>query len=88
MADTRSLDEKLVEFDGYAEQAVDELVRWLKAEGNDLIVQARGRLVRGHYAFGDAYMFELDQQRLLGEASEELADAINYIARRLVLLDG
>ena len=88
MPDTRPLSAKLVEFDHHAAPALNDLLDFMQSEGQALIIQARGRLVRGHYAFGDRYMFELSEQQLLGEVSEEIADAINYFARRRALGGG
>lgn len=82
-----SLDAKLAAHEEWAPTAVRFLIDWLRDDGSDLIAVARGRHVTGHYRYADANYLEYDADRLLAEAAEELADAINYIARRLALLD-
>jgi hypothetical protein len=77
------LDTKLEEFDRWAEDAVDFLLDLIEQERKHLIIQARGRLVEGHYRYADKYMFEKSPQELLGEISQEAADAINYGTCRL-----
>jgi hypothetical protein len=76
------LDVKLASFDEYADEAVAELIMWLGQHGDDLIALARGRRVWGHYMYENRNFLEYDEPRLLAEAAEELADAINYIALR------
>lgn len=83
-----SLDAKLASFDARADEAVDFLVDWLLKHPGDLIALARGRRVWGHYQYGNKNFLEYDVPTLLTEASEELADAINYIALRLERLSG
>ena len=78
-----TLDAKLADFDEYADDAVAFLIRWLGEHGDDLIALARGRRVWGHYMYENKNFIEYNEPRLLAEASEELADAINYIALRI-----
>lgn len=82
---SESLDAKLELFDRHADQAVDDLIAWLTEHRADLIAVARGRHVWGHYRYGDANFLEYDAQRLRAEQAEELADAIVYGSRRIVL---
>jgi hypothetical protein len=48
-----------------------------------LIALSRGRHVLGHFRYRDALMFEYSPDQLLAEAAEEVADAHNYLTRRL-----
>lgn len=80
-----SLDAKLATFDEYAEEAVDDLIRWLSENRSDLVAVARGRHVLGHYLYGNRNFAEWDRDRLLAETAEELGDAIVYTTRRLWL---
>lgn len=73
------LSRKLAAFDANANTAVDYLIDWLQRDRDALIAQAKGRLVEGHYRYGDRLMYEYTQDQLLAETSQELADAINYI---------
>ena len=73
------LNDKLVTFDRYAPAAVVFLIQWLEEEHEALIAQGKGRLVEGHYRFGDRLMYEYDDDTLRAEASQEVADAVNYI---------
>jgi hypothetical protein len=77
------LDAKLASFDAHAFAAVDFLIGWLAQHPQDLIALARGRRVWGHYRYENKNFLEYDVPTLLAEASEELADAINYIALRI-----
>lgn len=78
-----SLSEKLESFDQHAEAAVDELLAWIERDRVALIAAARGRLVEGHYRYGDRLMYEYDVDELKAEASQEVADAINYLHLRV-----
>jgi hypothetical protein len=75
-----SLNDKLATFDRFAPLAVDVIVEWLARDRDALIALAKGRLVEGHYRYGDRLMYEWDNQALRAEASQELGDAINYMA--------
>lgn len=77
---------KLDTHDLYSDEAFDHLLEWLKRDRNALIAMARGRHVWGHYRYGDTRFFELDEYQLKAEASEEIADCINYIVRYLQLV--
>lgn len=77
------LDAKLRIHEEWAPTAVRYLIDWLRDHPDDLIALARGRHVWGHYRYGDRNYAEYDQDRLVAEAAEELADAINYIALKL-----
>lgn len=72
------LAEKLAAFDLYAPAAVRYLIDWLRDNPEQVIAVARGRLITGHYVYGDTRMFEYDQGRLLKEVLEELADGVVY----------
>jgi hypothetical protein len=74
-----SLNQKLATFDRHAPAAVDFIISWLTEERDALMAESKGRLVEGHYRFGDRLMYEYDQDTLRAEASQELADAINYV---------
>lgn len=78
-----SLTEKLASFDEHAEAAVDELLAWIRRDRAALIAAARGRLVEGHYRYGDKLMYEYGVDELKAEASQEVADAINYLHLRV-----
>lgn len=78
-----SLQEKLDSFDKHSQAAFDELVEWLARDREALIAAARGRLVEGHYRYGDRLMYEYTPDELKAEASQEVADAINYLHVRV-----
>lgn len=80
-----TLDTKLDLFDQHAEQAVDELIEWLKAGRADLIAVARGRHITGHLLYEDANFAEYTSSRLRKEIAEELADGIVYGSRLIHL---
>lgn len=77
------LDRKLADLDRFRLAAVQFLIDWLREDMHPLASAARGRQVEGHYRYRDSLMYEYGQDELLAEASQELADAINYIALRL-----
>ena len=81
----RPLESKLADFDRHADLAVSYLVAFIEEDREPLIHQARGRLVEGHWRYRDRLMYELGTDELLAETSQEIADAINYLARRLDL---
>lgn len=81
------LESKLSRWDAYAPLAHRYLIDWLRDSPDELMAMARGRHVWGHYRFGDRNYAEYDEDRLVAEAAEELADAINYIARLMYLRD-
>jgi hypothetical protein len=80
-----SLESKIADFDRQADAAVTWLIAFLDEYREPLVHAARGRLVEGHFRYGDRLMYELDRDQLAAETVQELADAINYIARRLDL---
>lgn len=77
------VERKLRELDPYRTQAVDWIGDWLGGDWTGLIAVARGRHAEGHYRYGDSVMYEYNQQTLIAEAAQEIADAINYIALML-----
>lgn len=77
------LNTKLEHLDQFRIAAVYYLIDWLREDMHPLAHQARGRQVEGHYRYRDSLMYEYGQDELIAEASQELADAINYIALRL-----
>jgi hypothetical protein len=79
------LDAKLARWDEYAPRTIAKLIELLVYRKDEILAVARGRHVRGHYLFGDRNYAEYDRDRLLWETIEELADAVNYTARRLYL---
>lgn len=81
----RPLEDKLADFDRHADLAVSYLVAFIEEYREALIHQARGRLVEGHFRYGDRLLYELTPAELLAETSQEVADAINYLARRFGL---
>ncbi len=81
----RPLEEKLADFDRHADVAVGFLLAFIDEYREPLIHQARGRLVEGHWRYRDRLMYELSGDALLAETSQEVADAINYLARRFGL---
>lgn len=78
-----SLQAKLNAFDKHSRVAFDELLEWLHRDREALITAAKGRLVEGHYRYGDRLMYEYTQEELQAEASQEVADAINYLHLRV-----
>jgi hypothetical protein len=78
-----TLQAKLAAFDKHSRLAFDELLEWLHRDREALIHAARGRLVEGHYRFGDRLMYEYSQEELQAEACQEIADAINYLHLRV-----
>lgn len=78
-----TLDAKLSVFDEHAEEAVDELITWLRDHRGDLIALARGRHVEGHYRYGDSNFLEWGDGELLAQTAQELADAIVYGSRTI-----
>ena len=80
---SRDLDAKLEDFDRHADAAVDELVAWIQRDRTALIAAAKGRHVEGHYRYRDGLMYEFSNDELLAEASQEVGDAINYLALRI-----
>ena len=81
----RPLEEKLADFDRHADAAVGFLLAFIEEYQEPLIHQARGRLVEGHFRYRDRLLFELTPDELVAETSQEIADAINYLARRFGL---
>ena len=84
---TEDVGAKLERWDEWAPLAHRYLIDWLRQEPDELMAIARGRHVWGHYRYGDRNYAEYDIDRLVAEASEELGDAINYLARMLYLRD-
>lgn len=78
------IEQKLAELDPHRHAAVRHLIEWLLTEPEGLIAMARGRHAEGHYRYGDTVMYEYDQRTLDAEAAQELADAINYVALKLL----
>ena len=82
------MNDKLVSVDRHAVKTRAFLHGFIDSYYDELVLMAKGRLVRGHFQFGDRNYKEWDADRLLAELSEELADAINYATERFVKLDG
>lgn len=80
--------DKLDRFDRWAEDALDELIRTLERNRDEIIAVARARHITGHFAHGDGQLFELSEGLLDVETWEELADAVVYTARKLDLRHG
>jgi len=80
-----SLEGKTQDFDRHADAAVSWLIAFLEEYREPLIDAARGRLVEGHFRYGDRLMYEYTAEQLNAETVQELADAINYQARKLDL---
>ena len=74
------LDTKLKQHEEWASRAIEEMITWLHEHPDEIIAMARGRHVWGHYIYGDRNFAEYDQDRLIAEAAEELADCVNYIS--------
>jgi hypothetical protein len=79
----RRLEYKLADFDRHADLAVTFLVEFIEEYREPLIAQAKGRMVEGHFRYADRLMYEYSADELLAETSQEVADAVNYLARRL-----
>lgn len=71
---------KLHQHDHWARLAIDHLADWLHGEAELLAAVAKGRHAEGSLRYGDRLMYEYTQDELLAEASQELGDAINYLA--------
>ena len=78
---------KMDDWEQCAPVALRYLIDWLRDEPETLMALAKGRVAWGHYRHGDTLMYEFTQDELLANASEELGDAINYIARLIHLRD-
>jgi hypothetical protein len=63
--------------------AIFYLIDWLRAEPDVLRAIAKGRHAEGEYRFDGKGMYTMSGDRLRAEASQELADAINYVALML-----
>lgn len=72
------MDAKLKRYDEFAHDAVEQIIAWFQEYPEELIAIARGRHVTGHLLYGDRNYIDWDTDRLRKEASEEVADAINY----------
>lgn len=78
--------EKLAEFDSHVDDAFDDLLNFIVDHEQAIKALARGRLVTGHFIYGEGLMFEFDPNRLDKERIEEIADAVNYSYARLTKL--
>lgn len=78
--------EKLAEFDGYVDDAFDDLLNFIVDHEEAIKAVARARLVTGHFIHGESLMYEFTPGRLDRERTEEIADAINYSYCRLTKL--
>lgn len=78
--ETQARLDKLATHDLWARRAIATLTDWLMNEPELLAAIAKGRHAEGSLRFGDRLMFEYDQNTLLAECSQELGDAINYLA--------
>lgn len=79
------LEHKIADFDRNADAAITWLVNFLEDYREPIVHAARGRLVEGHFRYGDRLMYELSREELAAEIVQELADGVNYAARRLDL---
>ena len=82
-----SLRAKLYDVDRHQEKTRTFLHSFLADHWDELVTLAKGRLVTGHFVWGDKNFKEWDANRLLKECAEELADAINYGTERWNKLD-
>ena len=82
-----SLSQKLLEVDAQQDKVRAFLIGFIEEYWDELLLMAKGRLVRGHFQYGDRNYKEWDDARLLAELSEELADAVNYAAERFRKMD-
>lgn len=82
-----SLTGKLASIDRRDAQTKVFLAAFIDEYWDELLLMAKGRLVRGHFEYGDRNYKEWGPERLLAELAEELADAINYAAERFNKLD-
>lgn len=80
-----TLESKIADFDRNADAALTWLVNFLEDYREPIIHAARGRLVEGHFRYGDRLMYELSRDELAAEIVQELADGVNYAARRVDL---
>ena len=83
-----SLNGKLASVDRREEQAKTFLLTFIEQYWDELVLMAKGRLVRGHFEYEDRNYKEWGPERLLAELAEEIADAINYAAERFNKIDG
>jgi hypothetical protein len=82
-----SLPQKLEAVDRHSEKTRAFLHAFIDQYWDEIGVLAKGRLVTGHFVFGDRNFKEWGPERLLKENIEELADARNYLTERFVKLD-
>ena len=79
---TLSLEDQLQHFDRKAEQAYVKCLRSFKERKEDILAEARSRLINGFTTFGDTG-WHRTYQELRREELEEAADMINYRLMRL-----
>lgn len=82
-----SLKGKLDAVDRHGETVKVFLHGFIEEYWEEIGVLAKGRLVTGHFIYGDKNFKEWDATRLLKENLEELADARNYLTERVVKMD-
>lgn len=76
-----NLDEQMTHFDRHVDDAWLDLSDLMGRYESTIKSVARARLMHGYAEFGDS-MFEKDNQLLIIEMIEEVADAINYVLAR------
>ena len=83
-----SLPDKLAAVDRHGEKTRSFLHALIDEYWEEIGQVSKGRLVTGHFVFGDRNFKEWPPERLLKEIIEELADARNYGTERFVKLSG
>jgi hypothetical protein len=74
---TLSLDAQLEHFDRYADRAYARCLRDFKARKEDIIQEARARIIAGYDIYG-AEGYHWSYPRLHAAELEEVADMVNY----------
>jgi hypothetical protein len=82
-----SLNAKLTAVDRQSEKTRAFLHAFIDDYWDEIGFVSKGRLVTGHFVWGDTNFKEWGPERLVKEMVEELADARNYVTERFEKLD-
>ena len=83
-----SLPDKLAAVETHSDKTRAFLHSFVDEYWDEIGQVAKGRLVTGHFVWGDRNFKEWGPERLLKEMVEELADARNYCTERFVKMSG
>lgn len=67
------------------ETAFDHLLLFMEAFRSELIAMARGRYAEGVFRYPDGPLFKKSAAELDADTAQEIADALNYVRRKLDL---